>query len=391
LAISIAILNLAKANMSDTIFSSSFDSQRAMRFVDAKPVATAFQNTESNTWINTTPMFYLLANRNNSCDENTMLACENEISSTKKAVEDMVVLGDGNCRDFGDGYRFGFNGMQKDNEVNGEGNSLDFKFRVYDSRLGKFLSIDPLRKSYPWNSCYAFAENDVISCIDLEGLERFYAANGTKLGTVGTSTEIRVIPNNEIETYTSWFKDINANPEDKNSKRDYKDLMNYSRSTFASHKELAVSQINQYQNSSLANDIEYGSNIYSVTIEEEGVKTTLFYGDHKVQIGLQAEVTLPVGEGLEEYAVGYWHTHGDISPRHASCRFSDEDLQKATKSSRHAYVGTPCGEILYMDMDNLKRQTGIKKIDYYGTKVGTCEESPTLDAKTEADERNKNP
>lgn len=37
----------------------------------------------------------------------------------------------------------------------------------------KFLSVDPLTKNYPWNSTYAFAENDVIRSIDLDGLEKF--------------------------------------------------------------------------------------------------------------------------------------------------------------------------------------------------------------------------
>lgn len=71
-----------------------------------------------------------------------------------------------------DNYRFGFNGMEKDNEPKGLGNSLDFNFRMYDSRLGRFMSIDPLAKHFPWNSTYAFAENDVIRAKDLEGLER---------------------------------------------------------------------------------------------------------------------------------------------------------------------------------------------------------------------------
>ena len=70
-----------------------------------------------------------------------------------------------------DQYRFGFNGMEKDNEPKGLGNSLDFSFRVYDSRIGRFLSVDPLEKEYPWNSTYAFAENRVIDGKDLEGKE----------------------------------------------------------------------------------------------------------------------------------------------------------------------------------------------------------------------------
>lgn len=42
--------------------------------------------------------------------------------------------------------------------------------RIYDNRLGRFFSVDPLFKEYPWNSTYSFGENDVIRCIDLDGM-----------------------------------------------------------------------------------------------------------------------------------------------------------------------------------------------------------------------------
>lgn len=70
-------------------------------------------------------------------------------------------------------YRFGFNGQEKDDEVKGDANHVDFKFRAYDPRLGKFLSVDPLASEYPWNSPYAFSENNVIHAIELEGLEKY--------------------------------------------------------------------------------------------------------------------------------------------------------------------------------------------------------------------------
>ncbi|MFN5649558.1 MAG: RHS repeat-associated core domain-containing protein, partial [Sphingobacteriales bacterium] len=57
-------------------------------------------------------------------------------------------------------YRYGFNGKENDNEVKGEGNQQDYGFRVYDTRLGKFLSIDPLKKEYPWYTPYQFAGNN---------------------------------------------------------------------------------------------------------------------------------------------------------------------------------------------------------------------------------------
>ena len=40
-------------------------------------------------------------------------------------------------------YRYGFNGKENDNEVKGNGNQQDYGMRIYDPRLGRFLSIDP--------------------------------------------------------------------------------------------------------------------------------------------------------------------------------------------------------------------------------------------------------
>ena len=72
------------------------------------------------------------------------------------------------------GYRYGFNGKENDNEVKGDGNQQDYGLRIYDPRLGRFLSVDPLAQSYPWNSTYAFAENKVIHCKDIDGGEAKY-------------------------------------------------------------------------------------------------------------------------------------------------------------------------------------------------------------------------
>jgi RHS repeat-associated protein len=70
-------------------------------------------------------------------------------------------------------YRYGFNGKENDSEIKGEGNQQDYGFRIYDPRIGRFLSVGPLTKDYPWNSPYSYAENDVIRCIDLDGLEKY--------------------------------------------------------------------------------------------------------------------------------------------------------------------------------------------------------------------------
>lgn len=79
-------------------------------------------------------------------------------------------------------YRYGFNGQEKDDEVKGNGNSYSFTFRIYDSRLGRFFSVDPLSNSFPWNSPYSFCENRVIDSKEMEGLERYHYTYDLKNG-----------------------------------------------------------------------------------------------------------------------------------------------------------------------------------------------------------------
>jgi len=89
-----------------------------------------------------------------------------------------------------DAYRFGFNGQEKDNHIAGTGNRLELKFRGYDSRTARFNSRDPLQSKFPWNSSYAFAENDPISCIDLEGGEKLdmIQSGAPEVGKPGEAT-----------------------------------------------------------------------------------------------------------------------------------------------------------------------------------------------------------
>jgi len=68
-------------------------------------------------------------------------------------------------------YRYGFQGQEKDDEVKGSGNSLNYKFRMHDPRLGRFFAVDPLTAKYPWYTPYQFSGNKVIQFLELEGLE----------------------------------------------------------------------------------------------------------------------------------------------------------------------------------------------------------------------------
>ena len=76
------------------------------------------------------------------------------------------------------GYRYGFNGKENDNEVKGEGNSVDFGARIYDSRVGKWLSVDYIAKQDV--SPYQYASNNPIIFIDPDGNDEYlFHSNGT--------------------------------------------------------------------------------------------------------------------------------------------------------------------------------------------------------------------
>ena len=71
----------------------------------------------------------------------------------------------------GSDYRYGFQGQEMDDEIKGEGNSVNYKFRMHDPRVGRFFAVDPLSHTFPYNAPYNFSENNVIAGIELEGAE----------------------------------------------------------------------------------------------------------------------------------------------------------------------------------------------------------------------------
>jgi RHS repeat-associated protein len=66
-------------------------------------------------------------------------------------------------------YRYGFNGKEKDNEVKGDGNQIDYGGRIYDPRIGRWLSVDPKWQQYAEWSPYNFALDNPIRLTDADG------------------------------------------------------------------------------------------------------------------------------------------------------------------------------------------------------------------------------
>lgn len=68
-----------------------------------------------------------------------------------------------------DGYRYGFNGKENDQETGWQ----DYGMRMYNPKLGRFFTVDPIARLYPELTPYQFASNRPIDGIDLDGLEYY--------------------------------------------------------------------------------------------------------------------------------------------------------------------------------------------------------------------------
>ena len=79
-----------------------------------------------------------------------------------------------------DEYRYGFNGMEMDNEMHATtGTSYDFGARMYDSRVGRFLSLDRFASDFSSTSPYCFAGNSPVFAVDNNGDSIYVVIGGT--------------------------------------------------------------------------------------------------------------------------------------------------------------------------------------------------------------------
>ncbi len=69
----------------------------------------------------------------------------------------------------GEGYRYGFNSMEKDDEIKGSGNSYTTHFRLLDVRIGRWWSIDPV--VHHFQSPYCTFDNNPIVIRDPSGAD----------------------------------------------------------------------------------------------------------------------------------------------------------------------------------------------------------------------------
>jgi RHS repeat-associated protein len=141
------------------------------------------------------------------------------------------------CSVWDKGYRYGFNGMDKDNEINVNGGSYDFGARIYDSRLGRWLSLDPLMRGYPKLSPYNFVDNSPLNSIDGDGRDIIILCANKRDGHSTGHQAILVGNENDGWDYYSFDgfkKNVNNG---KTSDKHFKTLPNFVNSEYNSYQD----------------------------------------------------------------------------------------------------------------------------------------------------------
>jgi RHS repeat-associated protein len=86
------------------------------------------------------------------------------------------------------GYRYGFNGQEKSNEI-AEG-LFSAEYWEYDTKTGRRWNVDPVIKS--WQSDYATFSNNPIWKIDPNGADDYFNSNGQLINRTKAGTKIYV-------------------------------------------------------------------------------------------------------------------------------------------------------------------------------------------------------
>ncbi|MBD3638028.1 MAG: hypothetical protein HUJ25_11805 [Crocinitomicaceae bacterium] len=205
-------------------------------------------------------------------------------------------------------YRYSFQGQEKDDEIKGPGNSINYKYRMHDPRLGRFFAIDPLTSLYPHYSPYQFSGNKVIQFVELEGLEEGDPNEEQRMceGCALYKTDPDVVEAGVVETvpvtyYPEYSEEFNALSENNKN--------------FLVNKYNSMPEGNYYRKM-LAFDMIYGTDNYGIWVDDysgwwgagadKAFKTGWQYKKGSLTDDLQLIVAVSIGGTMVGVIGGAW-------------------------------------------------------------------------------------
>lgn len=185
--------------------------------------------------------------------------------------------------------------MENNDEISGEGNSLDYGARIYDSRMGRWFSLDPLMTKYPNLSPYNFVDNSPIYCKDGDGKDIIVLCAPAKAkdfeGKHPTGHQA-VLIGNEKDGWT--FYSFDGHDEEGNDGKT-------SGKPFKTLKEFANSEYNTYKD-----NYDDGQGLETSHRTEDGKVIQRFEEGYKIATNKETdkEMKSKVSKYLESHSYG---------------------------------------------------------------------------------------
>ncbi len=259
-------------------------------------------------------------------------------------------------------YRYGFNGMEKDDELKGIGNSYDFGARMLDPRVGRWFSTDPKQKAS--QTYYSFGANNPIIFVDPDGKDDYYFDLKTGSATIirnGAPNRyfIAEYQTNNIDKSSSTYESFKGNMQYSISSSEIKNI--FTSNTHLYRQALAIT----------SRDSEDYAKIYNAydNVDEVAVVTTM------LAIPLAVIVAAEVGVGviIEEVADYYFEEITGLSIPTNVVDIAEYGLKKAGKETievgfekaakKTDFVATPDGTVIHKSqgkMENSFKGAGIE-------------------------------
>ena len=227
-------------------------------------------------------------------------------------------------------YRYGFNGKERDKSFGASSVVYDYGFRIYNPSLGKFLSVDPLTKSYSMLTPYQFAGNSPIANIDLDGMEPDYYLNQKSAELLGDGTITTASDATGIITAVQMNAELSLM---HGARIDQDKLTQYLRASQGAIRNNDLTSTAQYQFQKEMIDI-YGDYVLPVEITGK-----LIRGEEvtTAELGIEALGLIPAGKILGKGTKLLKGVGGDILEAfvkkvdNQASHLTDLDLQGAVK------------------------------------------------------------
>ncbi|WP_054508748.1 DUF6443 domain-containing protein [Chryseobacterium sp. ERMR1:04] len=230
-------------------------------------------------------------------------------------------------------YNYGFQEQEKQQDTGWS----SFKWRNYDSTMGRFFNVDPLSEKYNTWSTYAFSGNRIIDARELEGLEP------------------KIVNETKDKMNVNYY--VNVTAKSSMSSQDVKDHLSSVSAILSQNSGLQINMINNPK-ATFGLDMTKSYQSKKVTIDKNGNVTT------EIVLG-EARVGDPVGQTItsdgtpkvtaHEIAHGLGVDHIWEDPTVSNTSENKNNLQNSDGNSEKSMRNNSGTDILPQQVDRMKK------------------------------------